>query len=116
MPKNAGSQSYRKAVQSSYYSSCPWLVPQKVCGTSRVNGVLSVGLTEYHGLSRGMSHGISHRENGSLFAPSLSDPRRHTWIWVESQGGGVGGVVSYFDGFSRAYVVKIRSAHSAAGL
>jgi hypothetical protein len=30
----------------------------------------------------------------------------HTWIWVESQGGG--GVVSNFDGFSRAYVVKIR--------
>jgi hypothetical protein len=33
----------------------------------------------------------------------LSIYNAHTWIWVESQG-----VVSSFDGFSRAYVVKIR--------
>jgi hypothetical protein len=42
------------------------LVPQKVRGTSRVNGRLSVRLDEYHGISNGMSHGISHSVNGPL--------------------------------------------------
>jgi hypothetical protein len=39
-------------------------VPQKVRGTSRVNGGISMGLTEYHGISYGMSHGTSYRVNG----------------------------------------------------
>jgi hypothetical protein len=40
-------------------------ITQKVRGTSRVNGGLSVGITEYDGISHGMSVGISHRVNGT---------------------------------------------------
>jgi hypothetical protein len=40
------------------------LVSQKVRGTFRVNGGLSAGTIDYHGISHGISHKISHRVNG----------------------------------------------------
>jgi hypothetical protein len=55
--------------QEYIHTYIPWgtqFVPQKVRGTSRVNGVLSVGLTESHDTYHGMSHGISHRVNRPL--------------------------------------------------
>jgi hypothetical protein len=42
------------------------LVPQKVRGTSRVNGGLPVVLSENHGISNSMSHDISNSVNGPL--------------------------------------------------
>jgi hypothetical protein len=50
----------------------PWDIPRdKVRGTSRVNGGLFVGLTEYYGISHGMFYGISHRVKGPILTDEL---------------------------------------------